>query len=78
MKINNYLTDMSHLPLYRDVRDRHFNMTAPPASTTVQISRLARPGALFEIEAIAVQPAKAAKPAAAKRGKSKARGRKRK
>jgi enamine deaminase RidA (YjgF/YER057c/UK114 family) len=74
VKINNYLTDMSHLPLYRDVRNRHFNMTAPPASTTVQISRLALPDALFEIEAIAVLPAKAA---AAKRGKSKARGRKR-
>jgi enamine deaminase RidA (YjgF/YER057c/UK114 family) len=78
VKINSYLTDMSHLPLYRDVRNRHFNMMAPPASTTVQISRLALPDALFEIEAIAVLPAKAAKPAAAKRGKSKARGSKRK
>jgi enamine deaminase RidA (YjgF/YER057c/UK114 family) len=78
VKINSYLTDMSHLPLYRDVRNRHFNMAAPPASTTVQISRLALPDALFEIEAIAVLPAKAAKGAVAKRGKSKARGRKRK
>jgi enamine deaminase RidA (YjgF/YER057c/UK114 family) len=68
VKINNYLTDMSHIALFRDVRDRHFNMAAPPASTTVAISQLARPGALFEIEAIAVLPAKpAGKPAAAKR-----------
>lgn len=72
VKINNYLVDMSHIALFRDVRDRHFNMAAPPASTTVAISQLARPGALFEIEAIAVLPAKpAAKPAAAKRGKAK-------
>jgi enamine deaminase RidA (YjgF/YER057c/UK114 family) len=66
VKINNYLVDMSHIPIFREVRDRHFNMSAPPASTTVAISRLARPGALFEIEAIAVLPAKAAKAARAK------------
>jgi hypothetical protein len=70
---------MSHIALFRDVRDRHFNMAAPPASTTVAISQLARPGALFEIEAIAVLPAKAAgKPAAAKRGKAKVKARRRK
>jgi enamine deaminase RidA (YjgF/YER057c/UK114 family) len=81
VKINNYLVDMAHIGLFREVRDRHFNMAAPPASTTVAISQLARPGALFEIEAIAVLPVKAAKPAAVKRGKSnksKTRGRKRK
>jgi hypothetical protein len=43
----------------------------------VAISQLARPGALFEVDAIAVLPAKAAaKPAAAK-GKSKASKKKR-
>jgi enamine deaminase RidA (YjgF/YER057c/UK114 family) len=82
VKINNYLVDMSHIPIFREVRDQHFNMAAPPASTTVAISHLARPGALFEIEAIAVLPAKvAAKPAkAASRGtkkKSKAARKKR-
>jgi enamine deaminase RidA (YjgF/YER057c/UK114 family) len=66
VKINNYLVDMSHISIFREVRDRHFNMAAPPASTTVAISQLARPGALFEIEAIAVLPAKAAKAARAK------------
>ena len=65
VKINNYLVDMSHISIFREVRDRHFNMAAPPASTTVAISQLARPGALFEIEAIAVLPAKAAKAARA-------------
>jgi enamine deaminase RidA (YjgF/YER057c/UK114 family) len=58
VKINNYLVDMSHIAIFREVRDAHFNMSAPPASTTVAISQLARPGALFEIEAIAVLPAK--------------------
>jgi enamine deaminase RidA (YjgF/YER057c/UK114 family) len=72
VKINNYLVDMSHMGIFREVRDEFVNTAAPPASTTVAISQLARPGALFEVEAIAVLPAKAAgKPAAAK-GKSKA------
>ncbi len=78
VKINNYLVDMSHIGIFREVRDEFLNMAAPPASTTVAISQLARPGALFEIEAIAVLPAKAAKPAAAKRGKRKVKAAKRK
>jgi enamine deaminase RidA (YjgF/YER057c/UK114 family) len=68
VKINNYLTDMSNIGLFCDVRDRHLNMASPPASTTVAISTLARPGALFEIEAIAVVPVKAAAKPAARRG----------
>ena len=80
VKINNYLVDMSHIPIFREVRDRHFNMAAPPASTTVAISQLARPGALFEIEAIAVLPAKGAKAAkpAARRGSGKVKAARRK
>ncbi|HEY5167666.1 MAG TPA: RidA family protein [Pseudolabrys sp.] len=60
VKINNYLVDMSHVAIFREVRDAFLNKAAPPASTTVAISQLARPGALFEVEAIAVLPAKAA------------------
>lgn len=56
VKINNYLIDMAHLPVYFEVRDRYVDTKAPPASTTVQISKLARDGALYEIEAIAVVP----------------------
>jgi len=83
VKINNYLTDMSHIGIFREVRDNFLNTKAPPASTTVAITQLARPGALFEIEAIAVLPAKAAvKPAAKsvakRRGKKKAKAGKRK
>src|SRR6476659_6393219 len=81
VKINNYLVDMSHISIFREVRDRNFNIAAPSASTTVAISQLARPGALFEIEAIAVLPAKGAKAAKAKssvrRGSAKARRKKR-
>ena len=58
VKVNNYLIDMAHLPIYFEVRDRYVDTKAPPASTTVQISKLARDGALYEIEAIAVVPEK--------------------
>jgi enamine deaminase RidA (YjgF/YER057c/UK114 family) len=71
VKINNYLVDISHLPIFRQVRDTFLNTKAPPASTTVAISTLARPGALFEVEAIAVLPAKKA---AAKTKTSAAKG----
>lgn len=81
VKINNYLVDMSHIGIFREVRDSVLNTEAPPASTTVAIAQLARPDALFEIEAIAVLPvrkaASARKPAAAKRSKSKRKTRRR-
>ena len=59
------------------MRDEFVNTAAPPASTTVAISQLARPGALFEVEAIAVLPAKAAAklpPRAANAGKRQGQG----
>ena len=56
VKVNNYLIDMAHLPIYFEVRDRYVDTKNPPASTTIQISKLARPDALYEIEAIAVVP----------------------
>jgi enamine deaminase RidA (YjgF/YER057c/UK114 family) len=82
VKINNFLVDIqANMAAFRDVRDRYLNKAAPPASTTIGVPALARPGGLFEIEAIAVLPAKAAAQSAAKsaaRGaKRKARGRKR-
>ena len=82
VKINNDLVDMSHISIFRTVRDSFFNTKAPPASTTVAIPQLARPGARFEIEAIAVLPAKAAAKAsakpAAKRSKRKVKAQRRK
>src|SRR6201987_2744029 len=56
VKVTVYFTDMAHLHTYFEVSDRYVNIKAPPASTAVQISKLARDGALFEIEAIAVVP----------------------
>lgn len=59
VKLNTFLTDIrAQLPIYREVRDRYVNAGAPPASTTVEISRLAREGALLEVEAVAVLPAR--------------------
>lgn len=56
VKLNNYLVDMAHLPIYFEVRDRYVDTRNPPASTTIQISKLARDGALYEVEAVAVIP----------------------
>ena len=56
VKLNNYLIDISHLPIFREVRDRFIDTAAPPASTTVAIAALARTGALIEVEAVAVVP----------------------
>jgi enamine deaminase RidA (YjgF/YER057c/UK114 family) len=80
VKLNNYFTDIAHLGVFREVRDRFVDAAAPPASTAVAISALARPGALIEVEAIAVVPAKAAAKAsgaggAARRGKPAAKAR---
>jgi enamine deaminase RidA (YjgF/YER057c/UK114 family) len=70
VKITNFFVDMDHLPAFFEVRDQYVNTKAPPASTAIQIGRLAREGALFEIEAVAVVPDRTVK-AAAKRGSAK-------
>jgi 2-iminobutanoate/2-iminopropanoate deaminase len=52
VKLNNYVVDIgANLALYREVRDKYVNTVSPPASTTVGVPELARPGALFEVEA---------------------------
>jgi enamine deaminase RidA (YjgF/YER057c/UK114 family) len=57
VKINNYLVDIAdNMAAFRAVRDRYLAASALPASTTVGVPALARPGALFEIEAVAVLP----------------------
>ena len=67
VKINNFLVDIqANMPTFREVRDRYLNTQAPPASTTIGVPALARPGGLFEIEAIAVLPAKGSKAKASK------------
>jgi len=57
VKINNYCVasvDPNQIAAYRTVRDRYVNTAAPPTSTFVYVSRLVRPGWLFEIDAMAV------------------------
>ena len=57
VKLNNYLTDIrAQLPIYRDVRDSHVSTANPPASTTLEVSKLAIEGALYEVEAVAILP----------------------
>ena len=53
VKINTYVTDISNRPAFREVRNEFFGDKGP-ASTMVQISALAAPEYLIEIEAIAV------------------------
>jgi len=54
IKLNSYFLDLSHLPEFREVRDKYINIKNPPASTAVQVPRLFRPEFLVEIEAVAV------------------------
>ena len=53
VKLNVYLVDQGDVPKMRAIRDRYVNAEKPPASTLVVVSRLARPGWLIEIEAVA-------------------------
>lgn len=56
VKLNIYLVaevDQAEVPKLRAIRDRYVNTAKPPASTLVVVSRLARPGWLVEIEAVA-------------------------
>jgi 2-iminobutanoate/2-iminopropanoate deaminase len=57
VKMNTYVTDMEQAPAVREVRARYFGDTVP-ASTLVQVVRLARPEFLLEIEVIAAVPAR--------------------
>ena len=54
IKLNSYFLDLSHLPEFREVRDKYIHLKNPPASTAVQVPRLFRPEFLVEIEAVAV------------------------
>src|SRR5262249_52023980 len=56
IKMNVYLVaevGQDALPKFRAARDRYVNVSNPPASTLAVITRLARPGWLIEIEAVA-------------------------
>jgi enamine deaminase RidA (YjgF/YER057c/UK114 family) len=42
------------LPAVREVRDRYVDTARPPASTAVEVGRLAMDGLLLEVEAVAI------------------------
>jgi reactive intermediate/imine deaminase len=56
VKVNTYVTDMSQIQTLREIRGRYYGKNAP-ASTLVQIGKLAREELMIEIEAVAVVPA---------------------
>ena len=56
VKINIYVTDISQLPVFREVRDKYTDKENPPASSMVEIRRLVREEFLVEIDATAVLP----------------------
>jgi enamine deaminase RidA (YjgF/YER057c/UK114 family) len=53
VKLTTYVTDARHRPEFRAVRDEFFGAKGP-ASTMVEVSKLAHPDYLIEIEAVAV------------------------
>jgi 2-iminobutanoate/2-iminopropanoate deaminase len=55
VKVTVFLTDVDDRPAINPVRQRFFGETRP-ASTLVEVGRLAVPGARVEVEAVAVLP----------------------
>lgn len=53
VKITVFMTDVSEIQTFREVRDRYLTKKLP-ASSLVQVVRLARPELMIEIEAVAV------------------------
>jgi len=53
VKVNYYLLDMANAPVMREVRNSYFKSDFP-ASTLVEVGKLARSEFMLEIEAIAV------------------------
>jgi enamine deaminase RidA (YjgF/YER057c/UK114 family) len=56
VRINIYLVDMTKLPIFMEVRDRYVNTQHPPASTAIEVRKLAREGLLLEVDGIAWIP----------------------
>lgn len=54
VKVNSYVTSMADVGAVRAVREKHFKGPVYPAMTTVEVSALADPAWLIEVEAVAV------------------------
>jgi reactive intermediate/imine deaminase len=55
VKVTTFVTDMSHITALRSIRAKYYGKNSP-ASTLVQIGKLANEDFMIEIEAIAVLP----------------------
>lgn len=58
VKLTIFMTDITQIPVVREVRDTYVNTLTPPASSAVEVSRLIKEEFLIEIEAIAVANAR--------------------
>ena len=56
VKLNMYVTDMTQLKALRAARDKYVDPRHPPASTLVEVRKLARDDLMLEIAATAVVP----------------------
>ena len=54
VKLTYFVVDMERMPVIREVRDQYIQPYILPASTAVEVRRLAREEFLLEVEAIAV------------------------
>ncbi|WP_199756952.1 RidA family protein [Pedobacter sp. KBW06] len=54
VKIAIYMTDISQVQKFRDVRDQYINLKQPPTSTLVEVTKLFREDVHIEIEATAI------------------------
>lgn len=53
VKFTFFVTDMSLLPVVREIRDEYIDTNLPPASSLVQVAGLVNPDFMIEIEALA-------------------------
>lgn len=58
VKLGVFLTDVSQIQTFRNIRNRFINLKTPPTSTLVQVSKLFRDDVLIEVEATAIIPKK--------------------
>ena len=55
VKLDYFLRDVGQIAIARTIRDEYVDTVNPPASTLVEVSGLARPEFLVEIQAIAIK-----------------------
>ncbi len=56
VKLTIFMTDVSQVQIFRDVRNKFINNDNPPASTLVEVSKLAGKDLLLEVESTVIIP----------------------